>query len=331
MTLLSAEGITHRFNNTTTPALHDVSISVEEGETLALVGESGCGKSTLGRVLAGLISPTQGSVAYQDRQITDLDRQSKKEFRRSVQLVQQDPFASLNPSLTLRTTLGYAMKYHRIVTGRRIDDHLFELLDTVGLEATPQFLSRYPHQLSGGQRQRVAIARAIGLKPKLIVADEAVSMLDVSMRVSILDLMLKYQADAGASYLFISHDFGVVRYFSSRGRIAVMFYGHVVEEGTTAEVIHRPQHPYTANLLEEIPIANPRLARARKAERIPDPVDVKASPTGCVFSGRCHFARDRCRREAPPLTGTDGHRSACWYPEDVPVPLLARRPTTVAS
>lgn len=323
MTLLSAHDVSHTFRGQGRPAVRDVNVALDTAETVALVGESGCGKSTLGRIMAGLLHPTAGVIRLNDQSIDEMGRAERKTFRRAVQIVQQDPFASLNPSLPLRTTLGYAVRYHGLATRKELDGFLLHLLDRVGLEATGDFLDRYPHQLSGGQRQRIAIARAVSVDPAVIVADEAVSMLDVSMRVALLDLLLQIRAEQNVSFLFISHDFGVVRYFAAGGRIIVMFYGVVVEEGATEQVINRPQHPYTYLLLQEIPVPDPRRAKARRAASPNTPVDRGASGSGCVFAGRCPFARDRCRTEAPPLTDREpGHASACWYPELIPVENL---------
>jgi oligopeptide/dipeptide ABC transporter ATP-binding protein len=237
--------------------------------------------------------------------------------------VHQDPFASLNPGLPIRTTLGYAVAHHKLVKRGELDDFLLDLLQRVGLDASPEFLNRYPHQLSGGQRQRVAIARAVSLSPDVMVADEAVSMLDVSMRVSLLDLLLGFQRDTGMAYLFVSHDLGVVRYFAGDGRIVVMFYGVIVEEGSTEDVITRPGHPYTCSLLQSLPVPDPRRARRRRQNQAAEqfkpagPGPGPAGDTGCVFRRRCPLAQDQCV-QAPPAHDLGGnHRAACWFPGKV--------------
>lgn len=320
--LVEVDGVSHHFRGQDRPALDSVSLRVTDGEIVAVVGESGCGKSTLGRICCGIIEPTHGTVHYRGKAVSSMSRREVRQFRRGVQMVHQDPFASLNPSLTLRTTLGYAASYHRIVKRRELNDFLMDLLRRVDLDASAEFLDRFPHQLSGGQRQRVAVARALSLNPKLIVADEAVSMLDVSMRVSVLDLLLGLQQDTGMAYIFISHDLGVVRYFASDGRIVVMFYGVIVEEGATEDVITRPGHPYTCSLLQSLPVPDPRRARYRRqnqkaAQFTPSEVSGPAAGTGCVFRPRCPLAQDQCT-QAPPMTDLGGnHAAACWFPDKV--------------
>ncbi|MBO0804797.1 MAG: ABC transporter ATP-binding protein [Nocardiopsaceae bacterium] len=323
--LVELDGVSHRFRARDRPAVDGVSLRVADGEIVAVVGESGCGKSTLGRIGCGIIEPSGGTVRFRGTDVSGMTGREAIGFRRCVQLVHQDPFASLNPGLPLRTTLGYAPMYHKIVSRRELDDFLLDTLRRVGLDASPEFLDRYPHQLSGGQRQRVAIARAASLNPRLIVADEAVSMLDVSMRVSVLDLMLGFREDAGMAYVFISHDLGVVRYFAGDGRIVVMFYGVIVEEGATEDVITRPGHPYTCSLLQSLPVPDPRRARSRREDRAAalftpagDAGNVgDAGDGGCVFRRRCPLATDQCAT-APPASDLGGnHRAACWFPDKV--------------
>jgi oligopeptide/dipeptide ABC transporter ATP-binding protein len=236
-----------------------------------------------------------------------------------VQVVQQDPYGSLNPGLNIEDALGAALLYHRMVGRKGLRDELLRVLQEVGLDATPAFLRRYPHQLSGGQRQRVAIARSMSLQPRVVVADEATSMLDVSMRVAILDLLLSFRKQRELAYLFISHDFGVVRYFSQGGRVIVMFYGVIVEQGPSEEVIRHPRHPYTYLLLQAIPIPDPVAARRRKTEELSDYVEGQPAAAGCVFANRCPFAEEQCRTSRPPLKElAPGHWAACWFPERVP-------------
>lgn len=326
MSLLSVEHISHTYPTTAggRPVLDNVSLELEPASVVAVVGESGCGKTTLGRLIAGLVPPARGSVCYEGHDIWGLSRPEFKHYRRSVQLVHQDPYGSLNPGLTVGENLAAGLRYHRVVPRREVATEVARLLKLVGLEHSGTFLQRYPHELSGGQRQRLVIARALALRPKLVVADEAVSMLDVSLRVSLLDLLLSVGAQYRIGYVFISHDFGVVRYFAQGGRIIVLFFGVVVETGSVDEVIAHPRHPYTYLLLEAIPIADPRQARRVRSEAGRVATErMQASPTvdGCVFAHRCPFARDRCRTTRPPLTevGTgSGHWSACWFPEEVP-------------
>lgn len=321
MSLLEVDGVTHRYASTgRRPVLDNVDLSLEQGGLLAVVGESGCGKTTLGKLVAGLLRPTRGLVRFDGRDIWSLEGDRRKRWRREVQLVHQDPYASLNPGVTLASTLGPALVHHHLATRRQLQDKLLMLLRQVDLDATPDFLRRYPHQLSGGQRQRVAIARAMSLEPRLVVADEVTSMLDVSMRVAILDLLLSFRRDRDVTYLFISHDFGVVRYFTQGGRIIVMFYGVVVEDGPTEDVISHPSHPYTWVLLQAIPVPDPSLAIDREAERaIAERAEGEPAGAGCIFSNRCPFAEDKCHQSRPPLAEVrSGHKAACFFPERVP-------------
>ena len=302
--------------------LRGVSLSVGPKEVVAVVGESGCGKTTLGRIVVGLQRPTSGSVLFEGRDIWETKRREWKTFRRAVQLVDQDPYASLNPSLPIGETLGAAMSYHHVAKRRKLRDEMFRLLGLVGLEQTPDFLRRYPHQLSGGQRQRVVIARAVSLHPSLVVADEAVSMMDVSIRVSILQLLLDIQREESLSYLFISHDFGVVRFFAREGRILVVFYGVVVEEGPTEEVISSPRHPYTWMLLNALPVPDPDVARARRVEGLEKYREGEPATSGCSYANRCPFAEQSCRESAPALVEVSpGHRSACALSDRVTLKL----------
>lgn len=326
MSLLSAEHLSHRYQSARDgrPVLQDVSIAIESGQTLAVVGESGCGKTTLGRAVSGLIRPAAGSVAFEGTDIWKLRGADYRRYRRSVQLVHQDPYGALNPGITVEETLAAGLRYHKIVPRRAVDAEVERLLSVAGLDTGRSFRSRYPHQLSGGQRQRLVIARAMALRPRLIVADEPVSMLDVSMRISILDLLRALGRDNGLAFLFISHDFGVVRYFAAGGRIIVMFFGVVVEAGPVEDVIANPRHPYTFLLLDAIPEPDPRRARRRRTEatRIAaERIEAHPADTGCVFANRCPFVRDRCRAErpaSPQAAGAGGHWSACWYPESIP-------------
>lgn len=319
--------IHHRFANSGEMAyvLRGVSLSVGPKEVVAVVGESGCGKTTLGRIVVGLQRPTGGSVLFEGRDIWEARRHKGKTFRRAVQLVHQDPFSSLNPSLPIGETLGAAMSYHHVAKGRQLHEEMLRLLALVGLDPTPDFLRRYPHQLSGGQRQRVVIARAVSLHPSLVVADEAVSMMDVSIRVSILQLLLDIQREESLSYLFISHDFGVVRFFAREGRILVVFYGVVVEEGPTEEVISSPRHPYTWMLLNALPVPDPELARARRVEGLEKYREGDPAMSGCSYANRCPFAEKSCRETTPALVEVSpGHRSACSLSDRINFELPAR-------
>jgi oligopeptide/dipeptide ABC transporter ATP-binding protein len=326
MSLLSVEHVSHRYQSARDdrPVLQDVSLEIEPGQTVAVVGESGCGKTTLGRAIVGLVQPEAGTVSFEGADIAKLRGPGYRRYRSAVQLIHQDPYGALNPGLTVEETLSSGLKYHRIVGRRELPGEVRRLLGLAGLDTSRAFGERYPHQLSGGQRQRLVIARAMALRPRLLVADEPVSMLDVSMRISILDLLSSLGQEHGLAYLFISHDFGVVRYFAAGGRIIVMFFGVVVEDGPVEEVIARPRHPYTFLLLDAIPEPDPRRARRRRSEttRIAaERIEAQPAESGCVFANRCPFVRDRCRSERPPALpagGAAGHWSACWYPELVP-------------
>lgn len=327
MSLLSVESVTHRYpgaSNDSRPVLRDVSVEVEPGQILAVVGESGCGKTTLGRAITGLLRPASGAVRFEGKDIWQARGADYRRYRRAVQLVQQDPYGAINPGHTVEETITAGLRFHRVVPRREVIGEARRLLAQAGLDTTRSFLERYPHQLSGGQRQRLVIARAMALHPKLVVADEPVSMLDVSLRISILDLLKSLGRDQGLAYVFISHDFGVVRYFAAGGKIMVMFFGVVVESGPVEEVIAHPRHPYTYLLLDAIPEPDPRLARRARSEvaRIANErIEAEAAAQGCIFANRCPFVQDRCRSEQPPsrpAEGAEDHLSACWYPELVP-------------
>ncbi|MHB2027283.1 MAG: oligopeptide/dipeptide ABC transporter ATP-binding protein [Acidimicrobiales bacterium] len=332
MTLLDIDGVSHWYDaRSPRPVLDQVSLSIASSETVALVGESGCGKSTLGRLVAGLAEPTRGRIRYDGVEAGNLRGAAKKAWRRSVQLIQQDPFGSLNPGITIGSTLGSALVYHKLVSRRQLHEELLTLVAQVGLDPTRDFLQRYPHQLSGGQRQRVAIARAVSLRPKLVVADEVTSMLDVSMRVAVLDLLRSFQVERQIAYLFISHDLGTVRYFATGGRVVVMFYGVIVEVGPTEEVIFHPRHPYTDLLLRAIPVPDPTLATQRDAPAVAT-LDGGPASEGCVFANRCPFVEARCRASVPPLVDDGmGHRSACFFPEKVAAEATSVHGVTLSS
>ncbi|MBI5305172.1 MAG: ATP-binding cassette domain-containing protein [Chloroflexi bacterium] len=295
-------------------AVDRVSITINEGETVALVGESGSGKSTLGRVLLGLLPPTSGDVQYRRRAFASLQRDEAREFRAQVQAVFQDTSASLNPRRTIADSIESPLMYNRRLSRAQARNGAAQLLERVGLDPK-NFAARFPHQLSGGQRQRVGLARALASQPRLIVADEPVSALDVSVRAQILKLMQELQAQEQLAYLFITHDLGVARLMANR--VMVMYLGAVVEEGFAADVFARPSHPYTHALTLSAPMpdpARPRPAR-RLAGEIPSPL---APPSGCHFHPRCPFAQDVCKTDAPPVCEfTNAHRSACHFAEQV--------------
>ncbi len=303
-------------------AVVDVSLDIHEGEVVALVGESGCGKTTLGRVVVGLQRPTRGKVLYYGREVSDLHGEDAREYRRSVQIVHQDSYAALNPVRTIFHSLSAPFLHYRMVRNRReAREKVAELLEMMGLTPPGDFIDKYPHQLSGGQRQRVVLARAVALRPKLIVADEPVSMIDVSLRLSILDLMRSLNEQFGIAFLYITHDLATARYFVRTGRIAVMYLGQMVEVGDLQDVLHRPRHPYLQALLSAVPVPDPR--RARKAKPLPlrslDLPDPTQPPSGCRFHPRCPYAEAVCSAENPPLRSLGGqHRVACHIVEKVP-------------
>jgi oligopeptide/dipeptide ABC transporter ATP-binding protein len=289
-------------------AVEDVSFDVLPGETLGLVGESGCGKSTLGRTLLRLEEPTAGSVLYQGRDLAAADRRELFNLRREVQMVFQDPYSSLNPRLTVGESVEEPLLIHRQGSRTERRARAAELFRRVGL--SEEMLDRFPNEFSGGQRQRIGIARALALQPKLIVADEPVSALDVSVQAQVLNLMVDLQRQDNLTYVFISHDLSVVEYMSDR--VAVMYLGRIVELGRRESIFRKPSHPYTQALIASSPVPDPNRRGEQKpiAGEIPSPL---APPPGCPFHPRCPIATDRCRAERPllqPLAGTD-HQVAC--------------------
>ena len=295
-------------------AVESISFDVVPGETLGVVGESGCGKSTAGRTVMKLLDPTSGSIKFEGQEIADIKPKELVAFRREAQMIFQDPYSSLNPRKRIGQIIGAPLKLHGIDKAQ-IAKRSAELLDRVGLQR--EHLSRFPHEFSGGQRQRIGIARALALEPKLIVLDEPVSALDVSIQAQIVNLLDDLQDDFGLTYLFVAHDLSVVRHVSDR--IAVMYLGRIMELSPSEELYVKPIHPYTRALLAAIPIPDPRENRARERGVItgepPSPVD---PPPGCVFHTRCPRAQDVCRTEIPQLSEyAGGHLAACHFPLNV--------------
>ncbi len=289
-------------------AVDGVSFEVNRGETLGLVGESGCGKSTTGRCVLRLIEPSAGEIVFEGRNVLELGGSELQAMRRNMQLVFQDPFASLNPRMTVGAILGEAFIIHRLAasTSER-EDRVAGLLVKVGLKA--EHMRRYPHEFSGGQRQRIAIARALAVEPKLIVCDEPVSALDVSIQAQVINLLEDLQSELNLSYLFVAHDLSVVEHISDR--VAVMYLGRIVELAGASDLYRNPQHPYTQALLSAVPVPDPRVKRKRirLVGDVPSPMN---PPQGCHFHTRCPRAEPRCRQSAPELKeGSDGHLVAC--------------------
>lgn len=292
-------------------AVSDVSLEIYKGETLALVGESGCGKSTLGRTLIHMLPATAGSVIYKDMDIAAMSDKQFKPYRRKMQMIFQDPYASLDPRMTVRGIIAEPLETYKICENReKTTEAVLRLMEAVGIPG--EFLNRYPHQFSGGQRQRIGIARAIALRPELIICDEPVSALDVSVQSQVLNLLKDIQKDYDLTYLFIGHDLSVVNFMADR--VCVMFLGCICEVADKDELYEKPLHPYSEFLLDAIPIADPhRRNRKRKviSGEIPSPMDL---PKGCCFCTRCPYATEECRSIRPELRDIGGRKVACHHP-----------------
>lgn len=302
------QGFLFRRQVGTVKAVDGVNLALKRGEVLGLVGESGCGKSTLARTIMQLVPTTGGTVVLEGRNLTGCSVDEMTVVRRDLQMVFQDPYASLNPRMTVFATLAEPLLVHGVCKGDEVVARVTELMKTVGL--APRFMQKYPHEFSGGQRQRIAIARALALRPKIIIADEPVSALDVSIQAQILNLLSQLVRKMGLSLVFIAHDLSVVRHISDR--VAVMYLGKIVELGPAAEVIDHPQHPYTRALVSAIPTANPDAERSRQrivlAGDPPSPIN---PPAGCAFHPRCPHAQERCKVAFPPLVASGSREVAC--------------------
>jgi peptide/nickel transport system ATP-binding protein len=315
---LYTQGIVRRRLVGHVKAVDDVSFSINRGEVLGLVGESGCGKTTTGRVILRAETPTSGEIIFQDADkgevdLAQLNRTELRDIWRNIQLIFQDPYSSLNPRMTLEQIVGEPLRNYNIASGKALRDRVASLLELVGLRA--EYLSRYPHAFSGGQRQRIGIARALALNPQLIICDEPVSALDVSIQAQILNLLKELQAQLQLTYLFISHDLSVVRHLSHR--VAVMYVGKIVEMADTEELFRNVRHPYTEALLSSAPVPDPKAKRKRVylEGEVADPAN---PPRGCYFHPRCPYVQNRCRTETPILRETrPGHWSACHFSEEL--------------
>ncbi|KOM98148.1 peptide ABC transporter ATP-binding protein [Clostridium botulinum] len=290
-------------------AVDGVSFDIRKGETLGLVGESGCGKTTCGRTILGLYEATEGEVRFEGINIHDFNKKEKREFTKEAQIIFQDPYASLNPRMTVADIIGEGIDIHEIYTGGERLNKIYELLSLVGLNK--EHASRFPHEFSGGQRQRIGIARALAIEPKFIVCDEPISALDVSIQAQVVNLLIDLQNKLGLTYLFIAHDLSMVRHISDR--VGVMYLGNVVELSNSKELYEKPLHPYTKALLSAIPVPDPKLGRDRERimlhGEVPSPINPKP---GCKFAARCKYAKETCKKEKPKLKEIEkDHFVAC--------------------
>lgn len=298
-TLIEVKNLKKYFNvgsNAILKAVDNINFAIKEGETLGLVGESGCGKSTTGRTIIRLYEATGGEVIYDGKDVHKLNKAEQKEFTKQAQMIFQDPYASLNPRMTVGDIVGEGIDIHSLYTGKQRTERIYEVLNIVGLNK--EHANRFPHEFSGGQRQRIGIARSLAIEPKFIVCDEPISALDVSIQAQVVNLLIKLQREFGLTYLFIAHDLSMVKHISDR--VGVMYLGTMVEMATSEELYRNPLHPYTQALLSAIPIADPAVEKSRQRilleGDVPSPIN---PPPGCRFKARCRYAKDICSQEMP--------------------------------
>ena len=313
-TLISLQNLSKSFkvSGGILKAVSNVSLDIKKGETVGLVGESGCGKSTLGRVVMGVYQPTSGKIVYDGKELHIKTGKDRYEYAKKAQMIFQDPYASLNPRMTVGSIISEGMEVHNMYTPEERKKKVHELLELVGLNK--EHANRFPHEFSGGQRQRIGIARALAINPEFLVCDEPISALDVSIQSQVINLLIDLQKKLGLTYLFIAHDLDIVRYISDR--IAVMYLGHLVELGESDEVYNNALHPYSEALLSAVPIPDPDLEKQKKRiileGDVPSPIDL---PKGCPFVGRCRYATDECHQTKPELKEIKpGHFVACHHP-----------------
>ena len=301
-------------------ALHKINFTINQGEIVVVVGESGSGKTTMANVIAGLIKPSDGSFEFNGNEINSMTKEQALKYRNSIQIIQQDSYAALNPMRTMIKSLGDPMLIKKLADKDSLNERVGNVLETVELTPTEHFINKYPHQLSGGQRQRILIARALAMNPRLILADEPVSMIDVSLRVAILNLLARLNEDRGIAILYITHDLATARYVGKDGRIAVMYLGSIVETGNVQEVLADPKHPYLQALLSAVPIPDPRISRSRKKQMIQDGdlPSISDMPSGCRYHTRCIYCKEICRTEQPQARQFGSSMVACHLAEEIP-------------
>ncbi|WZL77909.1 ABC transporter ATP-binding protein [Eubacteriales bacterium mix99] len=300
-------------------ALHDINLSIYPGEVVVLVGESGSGKTTMANVIAGIVHPTSGKVFFKGTEVPEMNQEQKEEYRNNIQMVQQDSYASLNPMRRMIKILGDPLVIKKYSDKKNVEEKVSHFLNTVELTPAENFLQKYPHQLSGGQRQRMLIARAISMNPKLLLADEPVSMIDVSLRVSVLNLLAKLNQEDNIAIAYITHDLATARYVGQNGRIEVMYMGEIVESGRLQEVLSHPKHPYLRALLNAVPIPDPKIARQPRETSIKTMEEIEGTiPSGCRFHNRCRYCKEICKEKKPAMEQHGSSMVACHRTAELP-------------